>query len=136
MITQKEIILPPYARGMHLITKIIEDQLDPLPSTALVNLFIKHTSASITINENADPDVITDFVNYINRLVPDDTPYFRHIDEGTDDMPSHIKSSLLGSSLTIPVKFGKLNLGMWQGIYLCEHRNNAGNRVIVATIYS
>ena len=99
-----------------------------------MNVFIKHTSASLTINENAAPDVRVDFESYFNHAVPEDEPYFQHLDEGADDMPAHLKASLLGCSLNIPISNGRLNLGTWQGIYLCEHRNHGGSRAIVVTI--
>jgi secondary thiamine-phosphate synthase enzyme len=136
MITQKFIKLPSFNRGMHLITHIIESNLNDLPEIGMVNIFIKHTSASITINENADPSVRVDFNNFVNRLVPDNTNYFTHIDEGADDMPSHIKHSMFGSSITIPVSGYKLNLGIWQGIYLLEFRDYSKSRNLVVTIYS
>jgi secondary thiamine-phosphate synthase enzyme len=100
----------------------------------LMNVFIQHTSASLTINENAAPDVRVDFESYFNHAVPEDEPYFQHLDEGSDDMPAHLKASLLGCSLNIPISHGRLNLGTWQGIYLCEHRNHGGSRAIVVTI--
>jgi secondary thiamine-phosphate synthase enzyme len=133
---QKEIYLKPRARGFHLIT---EELLRALPELrdfkiGMMNVFILHTSASLTINENADPTVRQDFERYFNHAVPDDTIYFRHQDEGPDDMPAHLKSSLLGSSLNIPIANGQLHLGAWQGIYLCEHRDNGGNRKVVVTV--
>ncbi|QTH70594.1 secondary thiamine-phosphate synthase enzyme YjbQ [Pseudoalteromonas xiamenensis] len=136
MWTQKQIIIPQKERGMHLITELIESQLPELLEykIGLLNLFIQHTSASITINENADPTVRGDFENYLNEIIPEDTPYFIHTYEGPDDMPAHIKSSILGSSLSIPITNGVMNLGTWQGVYLFEHRNNASPRKIIATI--
>ncbi|WP_062064840.1 secondary thiamine-phosphate synthase enzyme YjbQ [Cellvibrio sp. OA-2007] len=133
---QKEIKLKPRARGFHLITDEILSQLPELKevSVGLLNVFIKHTSASLTINENADPTVRQDFESYFNKFVPEDEPYYRHLDEGSDDLPSHIKSSILGSSHSIPITNGRLNMGIWQGIYLCEHRNYGGGRTIVLTI--
>jgi secondary thiamine-phosphate synthase enzyme len=101
----------------------------------LLNIFIKHTSASLTINENADPTVRLDFESYFNRSVPENQPYYQHMDEGDDDMPAHLKSSLLGCSLNLPVTHGRLNLGIWQGIYLCEHRNQGGSRTLVLTLH-
>lgn len=136
MTTQKEIVLPEFKRGFHLITNLITNNLPPLPETGLLNIFIKHTSAAITINENADPSVRIDFNSFSNRLVPDGDRIFSHILEGADDMPAHIKSSLYGQSLTIPISRGRLNLGTWQGIYLCEFRDYGGNRNVVITIYS
>jgi secondary thiamine-phosphate synthase enzyme len=133
---QKEIKLKPRVRGFHLITDEILSQLPELKevSVGLLNVFIKHTSASLTINENADPTVRQDFESYFNKFVPEDEPYYRHLDEGSDDLPSHIKSSILGSNHSIPITNGKLNMGIWQGIYLCEHRNHGGGRTIVLTI--
>ena len=136
MISQKNITLPPFKRGIHLITDIISENLNGLPEVGMLNIFIKHTSASITINENADPSVRIDFDNFINKLIPDNTSYFTHTDEGLDDMPSHIKHSIFGSSVTIPITNNKMNLGIWQGIYLCEFRDYVKSRNIVITIYS
>lgn len=136
MVYQKEITLSGFKRGFHLITHLIEQQLDGLPENGLLNLLIKHTSAALTINENADPSVRTDFNSFIDRMVPENEPYFVHTLEGADDMPAHIKSSLFGQSLTIPITNHRLNLGTWQGIYLCEFRNYGGNRKVVLTIYS
>ena len=135
MIQQKEIRLPACARGFHLITDYILQQLPPLPKAGLLNVFIKHTSAGLTINENADPSVRVDFESVFNRLMPENEPYLTHTMEGSDDMPAHIKSSLVGSSVTIPITNGRLNLGIWQGIYLCEFRNHGGSRKLVVTIY-
>ena len=134
---QKEIRLKARARGFHLVSDEILSQLPELSqlSAGLMNVFIKHTSASLTINENADPTVRQDFENYFNRIAPEDEPYYKHLDEGSDDLPSHLKSSILGCSLTIPITNGKLNLGIWQGIYLCEHRNQGGSRAIVLTLH-
>lgn len=136
MIFQKEIILPPFERGFHLITRIIEKELPELPDQGLINLFIHHTSAGLTINENADPTVREDLEAVFSRLVPDSTAYYIHNSEGPDDMPAHIKSSQVGHSLTIPVTGGRLKLGTWQGIYLCEFRNRGGRRKITLTVYS
>jgi len=136
MITQSQFNLPVFPRGFHLITNIIEKELPQLPETGLVNLLIKHTSAALTINENADPSVRIDMNNFFNHLVPEKTKYFTHTCEGPDDMPAHIKASLIGHSLSIPITNHKLNLGTWQGIYLCEFRNSGGKRKIVATVYS
>lgn len=135
MIIQKEISLPPLPRGYHLITHYIVDQLPDLPEKGLLNILIKHTSAAITLNENADPSVRFDFENFINKLIPEDHPLYTHILEGSDDMPAHIKSSLFGHSLNLPVSRGRLNLGTWQGIYLCEFRNRGGSRKLVLTVY-
>ncbi len=122
-------------RGFHLITSIVESKLRDLPHVGLLNLFIQHTSASISINENADPSVRVDLENIMNKLVPENMPYYTHVFEGSDDMPAHVKSSLFGSSLNIPITNHSLNLGTWQGIYLCEFRNHGGQRKIVASIY-
>lgn len=137
MIIQKEFRLPAYKRGYHLITnEILKRIKDELPEKGLLHVFIKHTSAGLTINENADPSVRKDFESIFNKMVPEDQPYYTHTEEGPDDMPSHIKSSLVGSSLTIPITEGKINMGIWQGIYLCEFRNRGGERMLVTTIYS
>lgn len=136
MIAQKEIKLNEYPRGFHLITHLIEQQLSDLPETGLLHLIIKHTSAGLTINENADPSVRYDFENFINKLIPENHPLYTHVAEGSDDFPAHIKSSLFGIELTIPITNHRLNLGTWQGIYLCEFRNHGGKRNIVATIIS
>jgi secondary thiamine-phosphate synthase enzyme len=133
---QKQITLKPRNRGFHLIT---DEVLTPLTeikniNIGLLNIFIQHTSASLTINENADPTVRQDFENHFNRAVPEDHPSYRHRDEGSDDLPAHIKASLLGSSLNVPVSHGRLGMGIWQGIYLCEHRNHAGSRHILVTL--
>lgn len=135
MITQKEFKIQARTRGYHLITKEIENQLD-LPDKGILNLFIQHTSAGLTINENADPSVRIDFEQIFNKLVPENQSYYTHTMEGPDDMPAHIKSSLVGVSLNIPIKNHRLALGTWQGIYLCEFRNYGGARKILATIYS
>lgn len=137
MIIQKEITLKARPRGFHLITSEILTQIPELKniSVGIAHILIKHTSASLTINENADPSVRDDMETYFNRAVPEsDAKYYQHTLEGTDDMTSHIKSSILGSSVTIPVTNGRINLGTWQGIYLCEHRNYGGARKIVVTI--
>lgn len=136
MWTQKNIQLRAHKRGFHLITSDIEHALPELASIniGLLNVFIQHTSASLTINENADPTVRTDFEAVFNRLVPENQPYYQHHDEGPDDLPAHIKTSLLGPSLAIPVKDGRLALGTWQGIYLCEHRDYGGGRKLVLTL--
>lgn len=133
---QYEIALKPRARGFHLVTDEILSQLPDIKSIkcGLMHVFIKHTSASLTINENAAPEVRVDFESYFNRAVPENEPYYRHLDEGADDLPAHLKSSLLGSNLTIPVTNGRPNMGIWQGIYLCEHRNHGGSRRILVTL--
>ncbi len=133
---QKEISLKPKSRGFHLITDEVYEKLPELRklNAGLAHLFIQHTSAGLTINENADPSVRRDFESHFNRMVPEDTSLFEHTLEGPDDMTSHIKSSLLGHSVSIPVTDGKFNLGTWQGIYLCEHRNRGGSRKICITV--
>ena len=138
MFFQKEFRLKPRARGFHLITDEVLEQIPEIKQVqmGLLNVFIKHTSASLGINENADPTVRKDFENYFNRMVPEDQDYYLHRDEGSDDLPAHIKSSLLGSSLNIPVTNGRLNMGIWQGIYLGEHRNHGGARTIVLTLHA
>ena len=134
MVEQIEITLKSRRRGFHLVTDEIVSQLPPLPGKGLLNLFVKHTSCGLTINENADPDVRTDMESIFNRVVPERQPYYTHILEGDDDMPAHAKSTLSGVSLNIPITNHRLNLGTWQGIYLCEYRNYGGARRIVATI--
>ncbi|CAA0092319.1 Uncharacterised protein [BD1-7 clade bacterium] len=133
---QKDIRLKARHRGFHLVTEDIVKQIPELADIqiGMMNVFIKHTSASLTINENADPTVRDDFESYFSRAVPEDAPYYKHVLEGSDDMPAHLKSSLLGSSLNIPISNGRLNMGIWQGIYLCEHRNHGGARQLVVTI--
>lgn len=123
-------------RGFHLITRLVENEMPELReiSAGQLQVFIKHTSAGLTINENADPTVRLDFESHFNQMVPEDAPYYKHDIEGSDDMPAHIKASLLGASVLIPVTGGRLNLGTWQGIYLCEHRNHGGSRTIVLTL--
>ena len=134
MIAQVEITLKPRRRGFHLITDEVVGQLPPLPETGLLSLFVKHTSCGLTVNENADPDVRADMESIFNRIVPERQPFYTHTLEGDDDMPAHAKSTLSGVSLTIPITNHRLNLGTWQGIYLCEYRNCGGPRRIVATI--
>ena len=134
---QKEIQLKARRRGFHLVT---EELLSSFPElsiirTGMCQVFIKHTSASLTINENADPTVRTDFESHMNKMVPENAPYYIHTYEGPDDMPAHIKASLMGASVQIPITCGKLNLGIWQGIYLCEHRNHASGRNLVITAF-
>jgi len=134
---QKEINLSPKKRGFHLVTREILEQLPELAqfSIGMAHIFICHTSASPTLNENADPDVRVDFESFFNESVPENAPYYVHTLEGPDDMPAHIKASLLGSSVTVPVTNGRLNVGRWQGVYLCEHRNHGGSRKLIVTIY-
>ena len=134
---QKEISLPSYRRGFHLITREV---LQAIPEISELNMgilqvFIKHTSASLTINENADPTVRSDFESHFNKMVPENAPYYQHTYEGPDDMPAHIKASLLGPSIQIPITNGRPNLGTWQGIYLCEHRDYGGSRKLVLTAW-
>lgn len=133
---QKEISLRSRNKGFHLITDEVLSNIPEIHQIkiGLAHILLKHTSASITLNENADPDVRTDMKNYFDEIVPENKKYFEHTSEGADDMPAHIKSSLLGNSLTIPITNGKLNLGTWQGIYLCEHRNYGGSRKVIITI--
>ncbi len=136
MIVQKEIILSPKPRGFHLITEEVIGHIQALPDVGIMQLFIKHTSAGLTINENADPSVRMDFDSSFDHIVRENEPYYTHIFEGSDDMPAHIKSSLVGSTISIPISNGRLNMGTWQGIYLCEFRNRGGARKLVITIYS
>ena len=133
---QKEIRLKARSRGFHLITAEVLNALPELAKfeVGLLHLFIKHTSASLTVNENADPTVRQDFESYFNKFVPENEPYFLHDYEGSDDMPAHLKSSILGTSVSLPIASGRPNLGTWQGVYLCEHRNQGGSRTLVATI--
>ena len=133
---QRSLHLPALPRGFHLVTDAIVDQIPELRKieTGLFHLFIQHTSASLTLNENADPDVRTDLETAINHVVPEDLQYV-HTVEGSDDMPAHVKSSLMGASVSAPISGGELCFGTWQGIYLCEHRNRAGGRTLVATLF-
>ena len=133
---QKEISLNPRQRGFHLITDEVLKHLPEVQEIEVgtMQVFIKHTSASLTINEDADPTVRDDFESHFNQMVPENAPYYQHTFEGPDDMPAHLKSSILGSWVSIPITDGKLNLGTWQGIYLCEHRNRGGIRKLVVTI--
>lgn len=133
---QKELSLRPRSRGFHLITDEILQQVPEIRqlSIGLCHVFIQHTSAGLTINENADPTVRQDFEGFFNRTVKEDEPWYAHDYEGSDDMPAHLKSSLLGCSVNIPISGGRLNLGTWQGIYLCEHRNRGGSRKLIVTI--
>ena len=133
---QKTITLSPKSRGFHIITHDVLENIPELKDlrTGILHLFIKHTSASLTINENADPTVRTDFESHFNMLAPENQSYYQHTFEGSDDIPAHLKASLLGSSISIPITDGRLNLGTWQGIYLCEHRNHGSDRELVLTI--
>lgn len=134
---QREITLRPQGRGFHLVTREVQEALPELSEVAigLVHLFIQHTSASLTLNENASPDVRRDFGSFFDAVVPEDAPYWTHTSEGPDDMPAHIKASLLGPALTLPVSQGRLALGTWQGVYLCEHRDRGGARRLLATLW-
>ena len=134
---QKTITLSPKSRGFHIITHDVLKNIPELKDlkTGILQLFIKHTSASLTINENADPTVLTDFESHFNMLAPENQSYYQHTFEGSDDMPAHLKASLLGSSVSIPITDGRLNLGTWQGIYLCEHRNHSKSRDLVLTAW-
>lgn len=136
-IFQKEFSLPAHQRGFHLITGLVERECMDVdfPQKGLMQLFIKHTSASLTINENADPTVRGDFERHFNKMIPENASYYVHTYEGPDDMPAHLKSSVLGSSIVIPITNGRLNLGTWQGIYLCEHRDHGGSRKVVLTAW-
>jgi secondary thiamine-phosphate synthase enzyme len=137
MWVQREIELDARPRGFHLVTRDVVGALPELGDVevGLLHLLIQHTSASLTLNENASPDVRRDFESYFNAAVPEDAPYWTHTLEGADDMPAHIKASLLGPSLTLPVARGRLALGTWQGIYLCEHRDRGGSRSVIATLW-
>jgi secondary thiamine-phosphate synthase enzyme len=134
---QKEITIQSKNRGFHLVTREILNEVPEIKniSKGIMHIFIQHTSASLTINENADPDVRTDMESHFNKSVPENAPYYIHTTEGSDDMPAHIKSVILGNSVTIPITNGHLNLGTWQGVYLCEHRNYGGRRGLVITMW-
>ena len=134
---QEDVRLSPVARGFHLVTREVERGVPGLDGIAvgLAHVFIRHTSASLTLNENASPDVRRDFESWFDRAVPEDASYWTHTSEGPDDMPAHIKSSLLGPSLTVPVRDGSFALGTWQGIYLCEHRDSGGDRTVTVTAF-
>jgi secondary thiamine-phosphate synthase enzyme len=134
---QKEIQLKPYNRGFHSITDTVVEAMPEIKTVekGFLKVFIKHTSASLTINEDADPTVRVDFESHFNKMVPENATYYIHTYEGSDDMPAHIKASLLGCTVEVPITKGKLNLGTWQGIYLCEHRNNGGSRKLVLTVF-
>jgi len=136
MVQQFLISLPPFPRGFHLITEEVLYAVDDFPETGIMHVFIQHTSAGLAINENADRSVLHDFNSTFDRLVKENEPFYTHDMEGPDDMPAHIKSVLVGSSVMIPISNGRLNLGTWQGIYLCEFRNRGGNRRLVVSIYS
>ncbi len=136
MTQQVEFYISAKHRGFHLITNEILHQLPDLPKAGILNLFVKHTSCGLTINENADPSVRVDFESIMNNMVPELEPYYTHTLEGADDMPAHVKSSLMSTSISIPITNGRLNLGTWQGIYFCEFRDYSGDRQLVATIIS
>lgn len=136
MTTQHTLNLQPYPRGFHLITQEVEKASGKLPDTGLMHVLIQHTSAGLSLNENADSSVRHDFEAFMNELVPENHPLYTHIYEGSDDMPAHLKSSIIGNSVTIPITNGRLNLGTWQGIYLCEFRRHGGSRRLVITIIS
>lgn len=136
MIWQMKLTLPAFGRGFHLITRQVEEAIEEWPQQGLLNVFLQHTSAGITINENADPSVREDFEPSFNHLVPERQRYYTHTAEGPDDMPAHIKSALIGQSLMVPIRDGRLAFGTWQGIYLCEFRNRGGKRNLLLTVYS
>ncbi|MFV0378858.1 MAG: secondary thiamine-phosphate synthase enzyme YjbQ [Mangrovibacterium sp.] len=136
MIQQKELSLPAMRRGYHLITRQLEAEFPELPDAGLLHILVKHTSAGITLNENADPSVRADFESFMNVLVPEKHRAYTHTYEGADDMPAHLKSSVIGTELTVPISRGRLNLGTWQGIYFCEFRDYGGPRRLVLTVFS
>ena len=136
MIEQYQIKAPPHPRGFHLITDLVLEQIGELPENGVLHLHIKHTSAGLTINENADPSVRVDMNEAFNHMVKENESYYTHTFEGSDDMPAHIKTSLVGNSISLPITNGQLNLGTWQGIYLCEFRDHGGSRKLVATLLS
>ncbi len=135
MIVQKEIILPSFRKGFHIIDRYIVEAFSELPEKGLLHIFVKHTSAGLMINENADPDVRTDMETLLNEIAPEGAPFYVHTMEGPDDMPAHFKSSVFGQSLTVPVTNHRMNLGTWQSIYLCEFRDHGGSRKLVITLY-
>jgi len=134
MFEQKEIALKPMPKGFHNIDYLISSTFEKLPDIGMINIFVKHTSAALMINENADPDVQIDMKTLLNKLAPEGDPHYMHTMEGTDDMPAHFKSAVFGQSLTIPITNGKLNMGIWQSVFFCEFRNHGGNRKIVLTL--
>ncbi len=136
MVQHIDIPLRPFTRGFHLITEEVIRALPELPPEGILHLFIKHTSAGLCLNENADPTVLLDFESIFNRLVPEHLPFLKHTIEGPDDMPAHVKAALVGSAISVPIRRGRPDLGTWQGIYLCEFRNRGGSRRLVASIYS
>jgi secondary thiamine-phosphate synthase enzyme len=135
MIQQETLKLPSYDRGIHLITDKVREALPELPDQGLLNIFVRHTSAGIMINENNAPEVRKDFKEILQRLIPDDEPYYTHTEEGPDDMPSHVKSAFVGHSVNVPITDGDFDFGTWQGIYLCEFRINKGGRTLKLTLY-
>lgn len=135
MLCHYKVLLSPKSRGFHLITDEILEAVPELPKNGMLTVFIQHTSAALSINENADPSVRTDFNTVFDKLVPENEPYYTHTAEGPDDMPAHVKSALLGFSVTVPIIDGKLALGTWQGIYLCEFRNSGGSRKLIVSVY-
>jgi len=136
MISQHEITLPVFRRGYHLITSLILKSIPELPEKGLLHILVKHSSAGITLNENADPSVRTDFESFMNKMIPENDPVYIHNDEGSDDMPAHLKSSVIGAEITVPITNHRLNLGTWQGIYFCEFRTYGGTRNLVITLFS
>jgi len=136
MIQQKEIIIGPFSRGFHNIDRVVQQAFPEMPETALMNVFVKHTSAAVMINENADPDVRTDLNSLLDRMAPESAPFYKHTMEGPDDMPAHFKSSVFGNSINIPISNYQMNLGTWQSLFFCEFRNYGGKRKIVITINS
>ena len=136
MIKQYFLKLPAFPRGFHLITNLILEHIPELPEAGLMNIFVKHTSAGITLNENADPSVRVDFESSFNKLIKENESHYTHVFEGSDDMPAHIKSTIAGSSVTIPISNFQLNLGAWQGVYFCEFRNHGGSRRLLISVYS
>ncbi|GMT45847.1 MAG: hypothetical protein IEMM0006_1679 [bacterium] len=136
MVFQKEITLPSFQRGFHLIDNLVLDAVGELPETGLLNLFLKHTSAALMLNENADPDVRTDLNALLDKIAPEGAPFYTHVLEGSDDMPAHFKTAVFGTSLTIPISRHQLNTGTWQGIYFCEFRRHSSRRKLVLTVVS
>lgn len=136
MIQQYHLQLPTYPRGFHIITRHVLSAIEKLPKAGILHVFIKHTSAGLTINENADPSVLDDFASSFDHMIKENEPFYTHTYEGPDDMPAHIKSTMVGTSVSIPISNGQLDLGTWQGIYLCEFRNRGGGRHLTITVYS
>jgi len=136
MIQQKEIVLQSMYKGFHNIDRIVESALNDMPEVGLVNVFVKHTSAALMINENADPSVRVDIDSLLERMAPESAPFYKHTMEGADDMPAHFKTAVFGNSINIPITNHRLNLGTWQSLFFCEFRNYGGNRRIVVTVYS